>query len=189
MGTRSFPFARELNIVSDANDSSILLVNVHQKHRVKKDTLVGTFTCTIGEVLGKLKHGGMKILCITWSTHPNFAIKVLEDTLHTPDGSDLSGITIKFALAAVPREDVNADERQATDAITRAATAVNPLSSTPAAVGLFSSTVDAGTNVMNKVQTFETTWDVLLQRMELFIKVVDGIAQVLGAQCLDSLMV
>ena len=113
---------------------------------------------------------------------------MLEDTLHSRDGSDLSGITIKFALAAEPREDVNVDERQATDAVTRAATAVNPLSSTPAAVGLFSSTVDAGTNVMNKVQTFETTWDVLLQRMELFIKVVDGIAQVLGAQCLDSLM-
>ena len=116
MGTRSFPYARELNIVSDANDHSILLVNVHQKHLVRKDTLVGRLSCTIGEVLGKLKHGGIKILCITWSTNANSAIKVLEDTLHAPDGSDLSGITIKFALAAVPREDVNADERQATGA-------------------------------------------------------------------------
>ena len=119
-------------------------------------------------------------------------MKVLEDTLHvgkdTPDGSDLSGITIKFALVAEPRGDVSADERQATDAVTRA-TAVNPLNFTPAAAGFLSSTVDTGTNVLTEVQTFETTWGVLMQRMELFNKIVYGIAKVFNDQCLDTLMV
>jgi hypothetical protein len=117
-------------------------------------------------------------------------IKVLEDTLrkNTPDGSDLSGITIKFALAAEPRGDIDADERQATDAVTRA-TEVNPLSSTPATVGLLSSAVDTGTNIATELQTFETTWGVLLKRMELFNKIVDGVAQVCGVHCLDSLTV
>jgi hypothetical protein len=190
VGTRSFPYARELNIVSDADDRSVLLVNVYHKYCFESGELVGSLTDTIGGVLGKSKDGGTKILCITWSTDSNSPIKVLEDTLHTPDGPNLSGVTIKFALAVEPRGDVNADKHQATstDADTRA-TAVNPLNSTPVAVGLLSSTVDTGTSVLAKVQTFETTWGVLLQRMELFNKIVDSIAQVFGAQCLDSLIV
>ena len=194
MGTYTFPYARELNIdiVSDADDRSVLLVNVYQKHHFKKDALVGRLTDTIGVVLGKLKDGGTRILCMRCSTDASSGITVLEDTLlvgkNTTDRSDLSGITIKFALAAEPRGGANADERQATDAVTRA-TGVNPLSSTPAAVGLLSSAVDTGTNVVTELQTFETTWGVLLQRMELFNKVVDGIAQVFGVQYLDSLTV
>jgi hypothetical protein len=170
VGTRSFPYAKELNVISDADDRSVLLVNVYQTHRVRKDVLVGRLADTIGGVWGKSKDGGTKVLCITCSTDASSAIKGLEDTLHTPDGSDLSGITIKFALAAEPREDVSADERQATDAATRA-TAVNPPSSTPAAIGLLSSAVDTGTNVATEVQTFETAWSVLLQRMELFNRI------------------
>ena len=126
---------------------------------------------------------------MTCSTDASSAIKVLEDTLlvgkNTPDRSDLSGITIKFALAAEPLGDANAAERQATDAVTRA-TGVNPLNSTPAAVVLLSSAVDTGTNVVTELQTFETTWGVLLQKMELFNKIVDGVAQVFGVRCLDS---
>ena len=193
MGTYTFPYARELNIdiVSDADDRSVLLVNVYQKHHFKKDALVGRLTDTIGVVLGNLKDGGTQILCITRSTDASSAIKVLEDILFVgknTDRPDLSGITIKFALAAEPRGNTNADERQATDAVTRV-TGVNPLSSTPAAVGLLSSAVDTGTNVVTELQTFETTWGVLLQRMELFNKIVDGFAQVFGVQCLHSLMV
>ena len=187
MRTHSFPYDRELSIFSDANDRSVL-VNVYQKHRFKKDALVGTLTDTIGGVLGKLKDGGKRIFCITWPTDTNSPIKVLEDALDPPDGSDLLGITIKLVLAAEQRGDVNADERQAINAVTRA-TAVNPLTSTPPAVGLLSSAVDTGTNVVTEVQTFETTWGVLLHRMELFNKIVDGIAQVFGVQCLDSLTI
>ena len=190
MGTRYFPYAKELNIVSDADDHSVLIVNVYQKRRVKKDALVGRLADTIGGVLGKSKNGGMKILCITCSTDANSAIKVLEDTLHvgkdTPDGSDLSGVTIKFTLAAEPRGDVDEDKRQATDAVARATATVIPLSSTPTAVGLLSSAVNAGTNVVTEVQTFETTWGILLQRLELFNKIVDGFAQVCGKQYSDS---
>ena len=115
------------------------------------------------------------------------AIKVLEYTFH--DLSDLPGITIKFAMAAEPRADIDADERQATDAVVRATEAVSPLSSTPAAIGFLNSAVDASTNVVTEVQTFGTTWGVLLQRMELFNRIVTDIAQVFHAQCLDHLPV
>jgi len=107
------------------------------------------------------------------------AIKVLEYTFRDPsDKSDLPGLTIKFAMAAEPRADIDADERQATDAVVRATEAVNPISSTPAAIELLTSVVDASTNVVTEAQTFETTWGVLLQRMELFNKIVTDIAQV-----------
>ena len=49
--------------------------------------------------------------------------------------------------------------------------------------------VDTGTDVVTETQTLETTWGVLLQRMELFNKIVDGIAQVFGARWLGSLTV
>lgn len=84
-------------------------------------------------------------------------------------------------MAAGPHGPVNAGEHQAADAVTRATETVDAFSSTPAVVGLLSSAVDAGTNVATKVQTFETTWGVLLKRMDLFNKIVADIAQVFGA--------
>ena len=111
------------------------------------------------------------------------AIKVLEYTFR--DKSGLPGLTIKFALATEPHADIGADERQATDAVTRATEAVVPLSSTPTAIELLTSVVDASTSVVTEAQTFETTWGVLLQRMELFNKIVTDITQVSCAQCLD----
>jgi len=114
------------------------------------------------------------------------AIKVLEYAFgDTSDKSDLPGLAIEFALAAEQCADIHADERQATDAVVRATGTVNPLSSTPAAIELLTSAVGAGTNVVPEVQTFETTWGVLLQRMELFNRIVTDIAQVFRAQCLD----
>ena len=114
---------------------------------------------------------------------------MLEDTLGrgSSDRADLSGITIKFALVAEPRGNVNADEHQAADIVAAATTAVNPLSSTPVATDLLSSAVVTGTNVVSQVQTFETTWDVLLKRIALFNNIVTRIAEVFGAQRPDFL--
>ena len=115
------------------------------------------------------------------------AIKVLKYTFR--DKSRLPGLTIKFALAAEPHVDIGADERQATDTVTRATEAVIPLSSTPTAIELLTLAVDASTSVVTEVQTFGTTWGVLLQRMELFNRIVTDITQVFHAQCLDHLPV
>ena len=114
------------------------------------------------------------------STNVSPATKVLEDILRkdTSDASDRSEIIIKFAFATAPHGDVSADTRQATDAVTTASEAISPLSSTPAAVGHLSSTVDTGVYVASEIQTFETTWDVLLKRMKLFNEIVADIAQV-----------
>ena len=49
-------------------------------------------------------------------------------------------------------------------------------------VGLSGSVVDTSTNVVTNVQTFDTTWSILLQRMGLFNKIVTAIAQVCGTQ-------
>ncbi|KAF8549978.1 hypothetical protein OG21DRAFT_1525465 [Imleria badia] len=78
--------------------------------------------------------------------------------------SDLSTITIKFALAAQRRSDANTDERQAADAVTAATRAANPLS-TPIAVGILGSAVDTTTNVVTI-------------RMEFFNNIVTAVAQV-----------
>ena len=67
MSTCPLSHARKLSIISDANDSSDLLVEVYRKHRAIKDTLVGTLADTIAGVLGKLTDGGTHIsmiLCV-----------------------------------------------------------------------------------------------------------------------------
>ncbi|KAI9571696.1 hypothetical protein HD554DRAFT_1808801 [Boletus coccyginus] len=145
----------------NGNDHSALLVKAYQKHRFGRDELVGILTDTIGGILGKLRDGVFEGALPKESSH----------------GSDLK-FTIKFALDAEPsRGDLDADERQARDVVSRANKAVNRLH-TRTAVVLMSSVVDAGTTVFTKMQTFETTWDVLLRRMELFNKIVTDIAQI-----------
>ncbi|KAN0076754.1 hypothetical protein V8E55_010609 [Tylopilus felleus] len=145
----------------DEDDRSLLLVTVYRKHHIGKDQLVGTINDTIGGTLGKLKDG------------------VLEDTLHNDasDQSDLSGITIKFALSAERHGSADADERQATHAI---AAATDAITSTPAVVGRLDSAVNAGTNIATELQALETTrvWAVLMERIELLNKIVTGIAEI-----------
>ena len=183
MGTWLLLYPREFNVSSDGDDRSILLVKVYQEHHTRKNKLVGILTDTIGGVLGRLKDGGTETFVMICSTDAIYPIIVLEETLRkdASDGSDLSGMTIKFALVAEPRGDVNADQRQAIDAVTRATEAVGALGPTPAVVDHLSSVVDTGANAVAEVQTFENTWGVLLQRMELFNKIVAEIAQVYDA--------
>lgn len=186
-------YARDLNIVSDGDDGSVLLVKVYQKHHgpLRRDELVGSLTYTIGEITRKLNNGGTRDLCMTCCTDAISAIKVLEEPLRkdTSDESGLAGITIKFGFAAILREGPNASELQAADAVTKMTETVSALGSTPPVVSLLGSAVDTGTNVVTKVQTFETTWGALLKRMELFNKIVADIAAVFHVHRLDFLSV
>ena len=175
---------REPNVVSDGDDRSVLLVQVHQKHRFGKNELVASFCDTIGGVLGRLKDGGTMTLQLACSADAIGMVKVLEVIIgpDPSDGSDLSGSTIKFALAAEPRADVNSDERQAVVAVTMASEMATALSA-PAVVEASSSAIDTATKVVTELQTFETTWDVLLRRVELFNKIVADVAQVARLHC------
>lgn len=136
---------------------------------------------TIGGILGKLKDGGTKWFCIKYSTDAISVIKVLEVPL-PKDTSDeqihSSGLTIKFALTTEMREDISVDELQATDAVSRATEMASLLAPTPQIASLADSTISTSTSVATKLQTFENTWGVLLQRMALFNKIVAGIAEV-----------
>ncbi|KAG6374095.1 hypothetical protein JVT61DRAFT_4738 [Boletus reticuloceps] len=100
----------------DGDDRSDRLVQVYRKHRVRKSELAGSHSDTI-EGSEKLKDGGTKTLYMACSTHTISAVKVLEATLRkdTPDGPILLGITIKFALAAKPCGEANAEEVEVAD--------------------------------------------------------------------------
>ena len=192
MGACSLLPPKGLIFVSDLDDHSDFVVKVYWKHRFGKDKLVASLTDTIGGVLGKLKNGGTKLKFLaTRCTDIVVMIKVLEKNIgkDTSDGFDPSGMTIKFALADVSREGVNADDLQVADAVTKANEGVSALGATPPVVGLMNSAVDTATNVVTKVQTFENTWGVLLQRMKLFNKIVAGIAQVFGISRVDSFFI
>ena len=123
------------------------------------------------------------------STDAIAVIKVFEENLggNTSDRSGLSGTTLKFTLSAESPERGNANELQAADAVAQAAEGVSAVDPVHRSVGLMSAAVDTTTNVVTEVQTFYNTWSVLLERMELFNRIVADIAQVLGDQCLVSL--
>jgi len=118
-----------------------------------------------------------------YSTDAISVVKVIEVPLrkNTSHGKiRSSGITIKFAVTVEMRGDMGADELQATDAVTGAIGMVSVLRPTPQIVGLADSAVN--TNVVTELQTFENTWGVLLQRMDLFNRIVAGIAEVSDIQ-------
>ena len=58
MSTLPFLDARKLNIISDGDDRSVLIVKIYQKHRIGDDKVVGSLSDTVGGVLGRLKDGG-----------------------------------------------------------------------------------------------------------------------------------
>lgn len=195
MGTYALFHASGLNLPSDVDDHTVFLATVYEKNRIpfKPDDVVGSLMNTIGGILGKSKNGGTKIFCttMTCSTHVISAIKVLEVPLRR-DASDTpnpSGITIKFALAAELRGDINADEIQATDAVNKATEMTSALNPSPQIAGLVDSTINTGNNVVTKVQTFENTWGVLLQRMQSFNQIVAGIVEVFGSRSFDTFSV
>ena len=89
------------------------------------------------------------------------------------------GITIKFVLSVErPAGTAGVEDLRAEDAQTRANVAVQGLASTPQAVGLATGAMDTIGNVAVEAQTLWATWGVLLDRIELFMKIVDGIAEV-----------
>ena len=98
----------------------------------------------------------------------------------TSDAPERSGITIKFALAVDAHGNVDKNKLQATDAVNKATETVNAFRPTPQIVGQVNSAIGTGTQVTTELQTFENTWNVLLQRMALFNKIVGGIAEVSG---------
>jgi len=59
VGTLPFLDTRKLNIISDGDDCSVLVVKIYQKHRIGDNKAVGSLSDTVGGVLGRLKVGGM----------------------------------------------------------------------------------------------------------------------------------
>ncbi|KAG6374160.1 hypothetical protein JVT61DRAFT_4810 [Boletus reticuloceps] len=139
---------------------SVLLVQLYEQYRIGNPKLVGSFSDTIGDILGKLKDG------------------VLEATLRKdiPDEPDLSEVVIKFTLTAEPREEANADECHATDAVTLAQATVT-VHDSPAVIATPCSVVDVSMDTTPMI-TYETTLGVLSRRMEIFNKIVNGIPEI-----------
>ena len=106
----------------------------------------------------------------------------------TSDGSDLSGMSIKFVLATDSRESASVAGLRATDVVTQATEGASVFGPTPRTVGFTTSAVDTTTTVVTEGQTFANTWNVLLERMELLSKIVADIAEVFGTPRLDSLL-
>jgi hypothetical protein len=126
------------------------------------------------------RYGDAELECHVLLTR-SLPIKVVDMPLGggPSDAPARSRITIKFALTAELRGDVNANELQAADAAKKATGAVGALRPAPQIVGQVDSAIGTGTNVATELQTFENTWNVLLKRMALFNKIVGGIAEVL----------
>ena len=78
MSTRPLVGDKKPNVVSDGDDRSVLLVQVHRKHRFGKNELVGSFSDTIGGILGRLKDGGTTALQLACSADTIAMVKVLE---------------------------------------------------------------------------------------------------------------
>lgn len=120
MGIHSLVGDEGLNIVSNGDDHSVLLVHVHQKHCFGKTESIGCFSDTIGGMLGRLKDGGVMVLELTHSADMIAMVKVLKATisLNSSNEPDLSGNMAMFTLDTEPCMEVDSYEHQAIGAIT-----------------------------------------------------------------------
>jgi hypothetical protein len=57
-------YAVGLNLFSDGDESSAVLVNIYRRHRLRKRRLVGCLKDTVGGLVGRLKDGGVQSLCL-----------------------------------------------------------------------------------------------------------------------------
>jgi len=69
-------------------------------------------------------------------------------------------------------------ELQAKDVSEQAKDALAQMQSSPSSVGPINSAIDEITSVTETAVSFTNTWDPLLKKIELFTKIVDGIAEV-----------
>ncbi|KIJ58803.1 hypothetical protein HYDPIDRAFT_33816 [Hydnomerulius pinastri MD-312] len=144
-------------------DTSILEIELYQKHSCLPDEYVGGFKGTVGALVERMADG------------------VIEEVLNKAIAGGRvapTGITIKFGFSVErPVGTAGIKDLRAEDAQARANAAVQALGSTPEAVGLVTGAVDAIGNVAVEARIFETTWGVLLDRIQLLTEIVDGIAE------------
>ena len=115
MGIHPLVGNEELNIVSNGDDHSVLLLHVHQKHCFGKKESIGYFSDTIGGMLGRLKDGGVMVLKLTHSTDMIAMVKVLKATISANPSNerDLLGSMAMFTLDTEPCMEVDSYEHQA----------------------------------------------------------------------------
>ena len=103
------------------------------------------------------------------STDAIAAIKVFEENLggNTSGQSSLMGTILKFTLTAESPMGGNANKLQAANVVAETTKGVSTVSPISRFVDLTISVVDTTTNVITKVQTFNNTWSILLERIEL----------------------
>lgn len=115
MGIHPLVGDEELNIVSNGDDHSVLLMHVHQKHCFGKKESIGCFPDTIGGMLGRFKDGGVMVLKLTHSADMIAMVKVLKATISPNlfNEPDLSGSMAMFTLNTKPCMEVDSYEHQA----------------------------------------------------------------------------
>ncbi|KAG8214191.1 hypothetical protein J3R82DRAFT_10981 [Butyriboletus roseoflavus] len=140
----------------DGDDASVLVMELYQKRRIRKDKLVGSLKDTIGAILERVRG------------------RVLDEPLGNAISGHLdpSGIAIKFSLTAEPHGGTSNDERHADD-VSR----TNEMT-TPQIIGTSSGAVDPSTDALTEVLAMGKTWGELLQRIECFNEIAVGIPEI-----------
>ncbi|KIJ58845.1 hypothetical protein HYDPIDRAFT_33757 [Hydnomerulius pinastri MD-312] len=147
----------------DGTETSNLEIELYRKHSFTRDKHVGGFKGAVGALAERTADG------------------VVEEALNKATAAGQvapTGITIKFVLSGERSAGTaGAQDLQAEDAQIEANVAVQELGSTQA-VGIVTGAVDTIGNVVVEAQTVENTWGVLLDRIQLFTKIVDCIAEI-----------
>ncbi|KAG9315321.1 hypothetical protein JVU11DRAFT_4461 [Chiua virens] len=154
------------NFLFDGNDKDDFRVEVYQRHRFprKRDELVVSLTSTFEDVVTKVNNNV-------------FEESLRKDPSMSDDSSEAK-FTLKFTFITAPHQGHDTQKRQADCDIGKAIQAAGAMHPTLTVVDPATSAVDEVPQLMGSVQTFETTWNVLLQRIELLSKISASIAQI-----------
>ncbi|KAH7889268.1 hypothetical protein F5I97DRAFT_1993105 [Phlebopus sp. FC_14] len=159
----------------EGDEPLTLEVHTYRKHSFGKDEYVGCHKEDIGSLLERGNDAGIANVAYFLICANCLVLRAAVEVVDTD-----AQITLKFNVLIQKKVVVGtADDLQARDAATKATSGVQQLVvTTPAAVQIATGAVGTTTDVVNTVQSLETTWAPLLQKIKLFTTIVDGIAEI-----------
>jgi hypothetical protein len=166
---------------SNAFTSSMLECRLYVKHSIRKDKFIGGTKDGIESLLAKGAGGGLYILFSCWTpfTNNHIPLAITRELckFDSRGNQRKTQIVIEFTIAATSKAS-DSTGLNVEEAVAQGKDALLHMAPAPSLFGPIQGAVDPSVAVATNISSLLTTWDPLLQKVTLFTKLVDRIAQV-----------
>jgi hypothetical protein len=159
----------------------VLECRLHVKHSIRKDGFIGKTEDTIEMLLVEGSAGRQYIFMLNpFANNHSFLAITRELCKYDSRGNRReTGIIIEFTITTESKAS-DAAELNMEEAVAQGKNALVHMKLAPSPLEPIQGAVDTSVAVVANIKSLSTTWSPLLDKVKLFTKLVDGIAQVSG---------